>query len=372
LHDIFEREFGRPAGVATSAPGRVNIIGEHTDYNGGFMLPIALPHRTDVLLAVRDDSLVRVRSLDLGDAAPLAEYRLDEERQHGNWLDYVQGVTRVARTVRSHVPGCDILISSTVPIGKGLSSSAALQVSLFRALNQAWQLDLDDLSIAKLAHRAETEFVGAPVGIMDQIAASLGSETAALLIDARSLAIESVPIPADVELAVLDSGIRHSHVSGDYKIRRRDCEDAAKRLGVEQLRDLDESDLPKLNQLPPPLGQRARHVITENARVLATVRAFREGDVARAGHLLSLSHQSLRDDFEVSTPDVDRLVQLADGEPDVFGARITGGGFGGAVVALCRRPHAASAAGRVIEHYRALTRCEGAVLLPVPAHASRI
>ena len=144
MREIFEREFGRPAEVATSAPGRVNIIGEHTDYNGGFMLPIALPHRTDVLLAVRDDSLVRVRSLDLGDAALLAEYRLDEERQRGDWLDYVQGVTRVARTVRSHVPGCDILISSTVPIGKGLSSSAALQVGLFRALNRAWQLDLDD------------------------------------------------------------------------------------------------------------------------------------------------------------------------------------------------------------------------------------
>jgi galactokinase len=364
LHEIFEREFGRREDVATSAPGRVNIIGEHTDYNGGFMLPIALPHRTEVLLAARDDALVRVRSLDLGHSSTLTHYALGEERKQGDWVDYIQGVTHIARVVGSHITGCDILISSRVPIGKGLSSSAALQVALFRALNRRWQLDLDDLSIAKLAHRAETEFVGAPVGIMDQIAASLGSETAALLIDARSLAIESVPLPADVELAVLDSGIRHSHVSGDYRIRRRECEEAAGRLGVDQLRDLGDSDLPRLSQLPAPLGRRARHVITENARVLATVRAFRQGDAASAGRLLSLSHESLRDDFEVSTPDVDRLVEIADAEPDVFGARITGGGFGGAVVALCRRPHAAAVAARVVERYRALTGCEGAALLP--------
>lgn len=369
MHDIFEREFGRPAQIATSAPGRVNIIGEHTDYNGGFVLPIALPHRTDVLLANRGDSLVQVRSLDLEGSPPLASYRVGEERQHGDWLDYVQGVTYIARRLRSHVSGCDILISSAVPIGKGLSSSAALQVSLFRALSRAWQLDLDDLSIAKLAHRAETEFVGAPVGIMDQIVASLGSETAALLIDTRSLAIESVPLPDDVELAVLDSGIRHSHVSGDYRVRRQECEEAAARLGVAQLRDVDERDLPRVSELPSPLGRRARHVITENARVLATVRAFRAGDAARAGRLVSLSHESLRDDFEVSTGEIDILVALAGAEPAVFGARITGGGFGGAVIALCRRPHAATAAAKVIKRYRELTQREGTVLLPATANS---
>jgi galactokinase len=367
LHDIFEQQFGRPPEVTASAPGRVNIIGEHTDYNGGFMLPIALPHRTDVVLARRDDALVQVRSLGLQGSSSLAQYRLGAEHRSGGWLDYVQGVTYIARVVHSHGAGCDILISSTVPIGKGLSSSAALQVSLFRALNQAWQLDLDDLSIAKLAHRAETEFVGAPVGMMDQMAASLGNETAALLIDARSLAFESVPLPDHVELAVLDSGIRHSHASGGYKVRRRECEDAASRLGVDQLRDVSEGDLAQLERLPPTLARRARHVITENARVLATVRAFRNGDAARAGRLLSLSHVSLRDDFEVSTREVDLLVELADAEPDAFGARITGGGFGGAVVALCQRPHAPTIAARVIERYRALTQREGAALLPAPA-----
>lgn len=364
MRDIFERQFGHPAAIQESAPGRVNIIGEHTDYNGGFMLPIALPHRTDVLLGHRTDRLVWVRTLEVGGSSPLAHYILGEERRQGGWLDYVQGVTSIARSMRHSALGCDLLISSTVPIGKGLSSSAALQVSVLRALNHAWHLDLDDLTIAQLAHRAETEFVGAPVGIMDQMAASLGNESAALLIDARSLAFESVPLPGDLELMVLDSGISHSHASGEYRVRRRECEEAAACLGVAQLRDLDESDLPRVSELPPVLARRARHVITENGRVLATVRALREGDASVAGVLLSASHTSLRDDFEVSTSRIDLLVDLAVAEPAVLGARITGGGFGGAVVALCRRPYAAAAAQRVIDAYRSRTQCEGSVLLP--------
>jgi galactokinase len=364
LREIFERQFGHPAEIAESAPGRVNIIGEHTDYNGGFMLPIALPHRTNVLLSRRHDQVIWVRSLDLAASSPLAHYVLGEERRQGGWPDYIQGATQTAHSLRSSVSGCNLLISSTVPIGKGLSSSAALQVSALRALNRAWDLDLDDLSIAKLAHRAETEFVGAPVGIMDQMAASLGTQSTALLIDARSLAFEPVPLPDAVELAVLDSGISHSHASGEYRVRRRECEEAAARLGVAQLRDLTESDLPTLDRLPSTLARRTRHVITENARVLGTVKAFREGDVSTAGKLVSASHTSLRDDFDVSTGEIDRLVELAASERDVLGARITGGGFGGAVVALCRRPHAATIAARVIEAYRALTKRDGAVLLP--------
>ena len=364
MREIFERQFGHPAEIAASAPGRVNIIGEHTDYNGGFMLPIALPHRTDVLLSRRDDGLIWVRSLDLAASSPLAHYALGEEQRRGGWLDYIQGVTQMARSVQRSVLGCNLLISSTVPIGKGLSSSAALQVSVLRALNRAWDLDLDDLTIAKLAHRAETEFVGAPVGMMDQMAASLGTQSAALLIDARSLAFEFVPLPDAVELAVLDSGMSHNHTSGDYRVRRRECEEAATSLGVAQLRDLTEIDLPKLDRLPLTLARRARHVITENARVRGTVKAFREGDILTAGRLVSTSHASLRDDFDVSTGEIDRLVEIAASENEVLGARITGGGFGGAVVALCRRPHAATIAQRVITSYREQTNRDGAVLLP--------
>lgn len=365
MRELFEREFRRAAEIDASAPGRVNIIGEHTDYNGGFMLPVALPQRTNVLLASRDDSLVQVRSLEVDGSSEMAHYALGEERRQGGWLDYVQGVTWAARSIRESAQGFDLLISSTVPIGKGLSSSAALQVSVLRALNQAWHLDLDDLSVARLAHRAETEFVGAPVGIMDQMAASLGSENAALFIDARSLAFESVPIPDDVELVVWDSGISHSHATGEYRVRRQECQEAARRLGVIELRDLDDTVWRRLDLLPAALARRVRHVITENARVLATVSAFNDGDVSTAGMLLSASHASLRDDFEVSTPDVDRLVELAIAERDILGARMTGGGFGGAVVALCRRPYGAAAAAHVIDAYRALTNRDGAVLLPL-------
>jgi galactokinase len=364
LREIFEHQFGRAPEIAVSAPGRVNIIGEHTDYNGGLMLPVALPQRTHVLLSRRADPLVLVRSLDIVGTSSLEHYVLGEEQRRGRWIDYVQGVTRLARPKGRTISGCDVLISSEVPIGKGLSSSASLQVSLLRALNRAWNLELDDLAIARGAHRAETEFVGAPVGVMDQIASSLGNETSALLIDARTLAVQHVPIPDDVELAVLDSGIAHDHATGEYRVRRRECEEAAALLGVGQLSDLGPDELERLDALPETLSRRARHVLRENARVRATVRAFTEGDAESAGRCLSASHRSLRDDFEVSVPDIDRLQEIAEAEPEVFGARITGGGFGGAVVMLCRRPHAAAAAGHVIESYRALTHRGGDVLLP--------
>jgi galactokinase len=366
LREIFERQFGRPPETTASAPGRVNIIGEHTDYNGGFMLPIALPHRTHVLIANRSDTLVSVRSADVIDA-PLQHYVLGHERPSGGWLDYVQGVTWLARATADTAFGCDILISSTVPLGKGLSSSAALQVALLRALNDAWHLEVDALAIAKLAHRAETQFVGAPVGVMDQMAASFGDEATALLIDARSFAFEHVRLPADVDLAVFDSGISHRHAGGEYRVRHHECEAAAGLLGVAQLRELSVADLPRLRRLPSTLARRARHVITENARVLKMVRAFRESDAVTAGALLSASHDSLRDDFEVSTRDIDCLVELACAESDVLGARITGGGFGGAVVALCQRPHTPVVARRVMDAYRSLTNRDGAVLFPRPS-----
>jgi galactokinase len=364
LNKRFEREFGRAPQIAATAPGRVNVIGEHTDYNGGFMLPVALPHRTHVRLCTRADRIVRVRSIDLANGSGLEQYVLGSEQRGRGWLDYVQGVTEIARPHGRDVAGFDLLISSEVPIGKGLSSSASLQVSVLRALNDAWELDLDGLDIATIAHRAETDFVGAPVGMMDQMASSLGDETAALLIDAATLAFERVPIPAELELAVLDSGISHDHATGEYRVRRRECEEAAAALGAARLRELSTDDLTQLQTLPGTLARRARHVITENARVLDMVRAFREHDSARAGELLRASHRSLRDDFEVSVPDIDRLVELANADPDVLGARMTGGGFGGAVVALCGRTHAARAGRRIVQAYRALTRRSGAMLLP--------
>jgi galactokinase len=250
-----------------------------------------------------------------------------------------------------------------------LSSSAALDVALLRALREAFALDLDDVELARVARAAETDFVGAPVGIMDPMASSLADERSALFLDTRSLVFERVPLPSSVAIAVIDSGVAHDHATGGYAQRRAECEEATRRLG-RSLRDVESVD--ELAGLPEPLLRRARHVVTENARVLAAVDALRAGDVERLGPLLDASHASLRDDFEVSVPDVDRLVDLARADPDVLGARMTGGGFGGAIVALARAGAAESAAARVAAAYATPSGPRGRVLVPPPPPAPAI
>jgi galactokinase len=215
-----------------------------------------------------------------------------------------------------------------------------------------------------LGQRAENEFVGAPVGIMDQMAALLAGEREALFLDTRTLSFERVPLPAAVDLVVISSGVAHRHAGGDYVTRRRECERAAEALGVRQLRDLDLHDLPRLAVLPDPLGRRARHVMTEDARVLEAVEAMRAGDARRLGRLFSASHASMRDDYAVSIPEIDLLVELAGREPDVLGARLTGGGFGGSIVALARRGTARDVAGRVAEAYACESGQTPTVLVP--------
>jgi galactokinase len=349
----FARRFGRDPAVTADAPGRVNVIGEHTDYNGGYVLPSAIPQRTCVALTRRDDDRVRVASEDrsIASAERLVEYRLGDERRAGRWSDYVQGCTRMLGEAGHRIGGFDAAITSTVPVGGGLSSSAALEVSVLRALRAGFALDLDDVALALIAHRAEHDFVGARVGIMDQMAASLADAATALFLDTRSLHWERVPLPPAMELAVIDSGIAHQHASGGYNTRREECERAAALLEVGSLRELGDDALARAATLPPPLDRRVRHVVTENARVLAAVDALRSGDVERLGVLLDASHASLRDDYEVSVPDVDRLVALAQADRDVFGARMTGGGFGGAIAAAARRGRAAAAAARIVAQY---------------------
>jgi galactokinase len=251
-----------------------------------------------------------------------------------------------------------------VPVGSGLSSSAALEVSLLRALRDAFGLRLDDVALALLGQRAEVEFVGAPVGIMDQLASSLADAHAALFVDTRTLAHERLPLPADVEIAVVNSGVTHGHATGDYRTRRAECERAARRLGVPQLRDLAEAELPRALLLPDPLGRRVRHVVTEDARVLAAVEALRRGDGAQLGALFDASHASQRDDYEVSVPEIDLLVSLARAEPEVLGARLTGGGFGGSIVALARSGSARAVADRVAEAYGRRSGGRATVLVP--------
>jgi len=344
-----------------SAHGRVNLIGEHTDYNGGFVLPTPIPQHTRVELTPRRDRTVHVRS----DQAPEAgRYTLLREQRRGDWLDYVQGVTWALRDGGWAFAGFDATITSDVPLGAGLSSSAALEVALLRAIRATFGLDLDDTRLALLGQRAENEFVGARCGIMDQMAASLAEAGTALFLDTRSLEVRGVPLPRVADLVVIHSGVSHAISGGDYNTRRAECEAAARLLGVSQLRDLSLADLRRLAELPEPLGRRARHVVTEDARVLDAVAALDANDMATLGRLFGESHMSMRDDFEVSVPEVDLLVDIATSDAAVFGARLTGGGFGGSVVMLARAGDGRQAGERITRAYAAQSGATPTLLVP--------
>lgn len=373
----FRACFDAEPACQASAHGRVNLLGEHTDYNGGFVLPTLIPQRTAVALRpAAQGQRVRVFSAQLSPPGGAASYELGQEARGGTFLDYVQGVTAALRDTDAcagRLRGFDLSITSTVPPGSGLSSSAALEIALLRALRQAFALPLSDLDLALLGQRAENELVGARVGIMDQLVCSLGERGAALFVDTRSLATQRVPLPSAVELLVIHSGVSHRLAPGgadpagrDYNTRRGECEQAAAALCVPQLRDA--ADLPdaaaRVAALPSPLRERARHVIAENARVLAAVTALEAGDMATLGRLMDASHRSLRDDYDVSTPEVDALVAVAQADPAVLGARITGGGFGGSIVALCRPGAAAAAGARISDAYARDTSQTPRVLVP--------
>ena len=339
--------------VTTSAPGRVNLIGEHTDYNGGYVLPMTIPQRTVVELKATGGGRATLRSGNLPEHKAVFSYELGREARAGAWADYVQGVTKLLAGEGYILGGFEALVNSTVPIGSGLSSSAALEVAMMRALREAFALDLDDLAIAKLGQRVENEFVGARVGIMDQMVSSLGGDGAALFIDTLDFSFKRVTLPADTDLVVINSGVRHSNSGGGYNTRRSECEQACGLLGVKLLREVPSTGLARVEALPEPLRRRARHVVTENQRVLDAVRAISEGDMKELGRLFVESHKSMRDDYEVSVPEIDLLVELARGESGVYGARLTGGGFGGSIVILARRGTGAAAAERITRAYAA-------------------
>jgi galactokinase len=351
--------------VRAAAPGRVNLIGEHTDYNGGFVLPTVIPQQTVVELRPHAEPTVNVHSTS--QSAPAA-YVLGEERQRGDWLDYVQGVTWALRRAGFALnSGFDLAITSDIPLGAGLSSSAALEVALLRALREAYVWpDLDDVKLALLGQVAENDFVGARCGIMDQMAASLADGGTALFLDTRSLTFRRVPLPTDAELVVVHSGVTHGIAGGEYNTRRAECEAAAEQLGVAQLRDLSSADLPRIDRLPEPLARRARHVVTEDERVLDAVAALDRSDLTRLGALFDQSHASMRDDFEVSVSDVDLLVELAQADSSIFGARMTGGGFGGSVVMLARAGEGRSAGERILQTYAERSGRTPQLLVPPP------
>jgi galactokinase len=350
----FAAVFGRSPDAIGEAPGRVNLIGEHTDYSGGFALPLAIPQRTQVAVALTREPVVRAFTTATGERVSFA---LGLERRNGGWIDYVQGAVVALRARGFALSGFDAHIASRVPMGSGLSSSAALLVSLLRALREVFALPLDELELARTARQTENDFVGAPVGILDPMAVSFAGERSALFLDAKTLAYEHVPLPAALEILVVDSGVSHRHVGGEYAARRAEVEQAERLLGVRLLRDID--DAARADTLPEPLARRVRHVVSENARVRKVVECLAAADLEGLGELFNEAHRSLAEDFEVSTPEVDRLVALAQADPDVLGARLTGGGFGGAVVALVPRGRAEAAGLRLARAYGA-----GRVLVP--------
>jgi galactokinase len=307
----------------------VNLIGEHTDYNGGFVLPVPIPQKTKCELARRNDDEVAVIS-DVENGKGV--YKLGEEKKQDAWWDYVQGITVALREFR--INGFDARFETTVPLGSGLSSSAAFEISLLRALREAFHLSLDELQMAQIGRAAENEFVGAKVGIMDQMSAALGKDGYALFIDTLNLHYEYIHLPARCAIAAVHSGIQHDNRSGNYNLRREECQEACRLLGVAKLRDLNINDLSAIKKLPDPFRKRARHVITENERVLKAVQAIKGEDNVELGSLVYASHESLKNDFEVSIPDIDWLVDQAKKVPSIYGARITGGGFGGSVLFL--------------------------------------
>jgi galactokinase len=364
VREQFTRIFHREPDVVVSAPGRVNLIGEHTDYNGGYVLPMAIPQRTWVAISHAADDHARASSRNLGGGDRIREFSVGGEVATRSWIDYVQGVTQAMARDGHAVRGFDLAIVSDVPLGSGLSSSAALEVAVLRGLRDLFRLELDDVRLAQLGQIAENDFVGAPVGVMDQMAASLADDRTALFLDTRTLQYEQVPLPDGGGLVVINSGVAHNHASGDYRTRRAECERAAAALGVPQLRDLGLADLPRVAALPEPLDRRARHVVTEDERVLESVAAMKAGDLRRLGELFAASHASQRDDFEVSVREIDLLVDLASAEPGVFGARLTGGGFGGSIVALVEAGASAGIGERVARAYRERSGHTPAILVP--------
>jgi galactokinase len=335
LHRLFDTEYGGWPDLVARAPGRVNLIGEHTDYNDGFVLPAAISKQTMVAVRRRDDATINLIAADLGNARnSFALNAIIGPDPKALWSNYVRGMVHGLIAAGLELPGADIAIMGDMPQGSGLSSSAALENAVGLALAAlAGKPDIDRVRLAQLGQRTEHDFAGCKCGIMDQLVSACASEGHALLIDCRSLETRNIAIPKGVAIMIVQSGIERGLVESKYNDRREQCEAAARHYGVAALRDL--TVVPAQGSLDETAYRRARHVISENARTLAAADALAVGDLQRLGHLMAESHMSMRDDFEMSLPAIDQLQSiLAYAIGQEGGARLTGGGFGGAVVAL--------------------------------------
>jgi galactokinase len=367
LRSEFEKRFGVRCKIFR-APGRVNLIGEHTDYNDGYVMPAAIRFDTFVACAGNNSGTITIQSLQKPQAATFPVREPKPYPAH-NWSDYVRGVLIQLQGEGLTIPGATLLIDGQVPIGAGLSSSAALEVATALALLSLSKLRMDSVAVAKLCQRAENEFVGSRCGIMDQFASLHGSAGSALLLDCRSLDLRFLPLPENVSLVICNTMVKHSVAHGEYNVRRAECEAGVRyfaqyRETVKALRDVTEDDLRQFGSgLPDVLLRRCRHVVTENARVLAAANALESCDLKRFGQLMYESHRSLKDDFEVSCSELDTMIELARRIPGVYGARMTGGGFGGCTINLVEHSKAHAFSEQIINAYQHATQIRAEVYI---------
>ena len=352
----FEARYGHAPSFVVRAPGRVNLIGEHTDYNDGFVLPMAINRAVWIALSPRDDGKVVADALDFDKHAEFVLMTVSKGEDPGDPAEYIKGAAWVLREAGYDLRGWEGVIKGDVPVGAGLSSSAALEMAVMQAFAAVSGFDFEPKQMAQLGQQVENAWIGVNSGIMDQMISAAGKKNAALLIDCRTLETEALPLPPDTVVAVLDTGTRRGLVTSAYNDRRESCEKAAQILGVDALRDVPVADFEMRDyMLDEVTRKRARHVVTENARVLAARDAIKRGNAVDFGLLMNLSHDSMRDDFEISSEALNAIVECAQQHDGCYGARMTGGGFAGCAVALVRVDEAESFTKQVTACYTDMT-----------------
>jgi galactokinase len=351
LETAYSSYFNAKPEFVVRAPGRVNLIGEHTDYNDGFVLPMAIDRAVWMALTPRADSRVHVHSLDYGTDST---FDLDSLTREKGWGEYIKGVAHQLRAENHHLRGFNAVMTGDIPRGAGLSSSAAVELAAARAFSVTSNIEWDAKQMARLAQKAENEWVGVNCGIMDQMASAASKSGYALFLDCRSLEIQHAPLPENAAVVILDTSTRRGLVESAYNERRSQCEEAARTFGVKALRDVECGTwgVALGRGLSEVVMKRARHIITENARVLEAVKAMKAGDVNRLGELFNASHESLRDDFEVTNDALNIIVECAREQTSCYGARMTGAGFGGCAVALVKKEKAEDFASAVSALYK--------------------
>ncbi|MCD6303102.1 MAG: galactokinase [Anaerolineae bacterium] len=372
VRQAFAQKLGTEPDHVIAAPGRVNLIGEHTDYNEGFVLPAAIDRHVVMAIRPRDDSVVRLIALDMEATSSFSLNDIVRDDAQP-WSNYQRGVAWALQEAGYSLTGMDAALASDVPIGAGLSSSAAVELAAAMAFQTLGGLDVDGVDRAKLCQKAENEFVGMHCGIMDQYIISMGQRGHALLIDCRSLSYEPVPVPDGCQIVICNTNKPRELVGSAYNERRAECETGARQMGATSLRDITQEQLAQHSDiLDSTVLKRCRHVVTENQRTLETVEALRLGDLARAGALMNASHVSLRDDYEVSCPELDAMVEAAWDQPGVWGARMTGAGFGGCTVNLVQTEAVEGFVQKVAARYQERTGLKASIYVCSPEEGVRL